>query len=147
MSSKRRHTRCALVTGVQTCALPIFERDGRLVPDRLLREADRPGGLGETNNPDWKAVAYDELSGELVAPLGSSGFRWGEQGKWNLEEKDGQGRDVRLRSTLAAHHDSIQPVAFPYFGSTAPHDFVATANDQVPLRNLPVKAVQPPQSE
>src|SRR3546814_9173391 len=28
-SSRRRHTRCALVTGVQTCALPIFlgERD------------------------------------------------------------------------------------------------------------------------
>src|SRR3546814_8475191 len=23
-SSRRRHTRCALVTGVQTCALPIF---------------------------------------------------------------------------------------------------------------------------
>src|SRR3546814_2896241 len=27
-SSRRRHTRCALVTGVQTCALPIFGRDG-----------------------------------------------------------------------------------------------------------------------
>src|SRR3546814_20389550 len=26
LSSKRRHTRCALVTGVQTCALPIFAR-------------------------------------------------------------------------------------------------------------------------
>src|SRR3546814_4677641 len=25
-SSRRRHTRCALVTGVQTCALPIFYR-------------------------------------------------------------------------------------------------------------------------
>src|SRR3546814_3565955 len=25
-SSRRRHTRCALVTGVQTCALPIFFR-------------------------------------------------------------------------------------------------------------------------
>src|SRR3546814_2526157 len=24
ISSRRRHTRCALVTGVQTCALPIF---------------------------------------------------------------------------------------------------------------------------
>src|SRR3546814_5067158 len=24
-SSRRRHTRCALVTGVQTCALPIFD--------------------------------------------------------------------------------------------------------------------------
>src|SRR3546814_1141907 len=25
-SSRRRHTRCALVTGVQTCALPIYRR-------------------------------------------------------------------------------------------------------------------------
>src|SRR3546814_1881111 len=25
-SSRRRHTRCALVTGVQTCALPIFRQ-------------------------------------------------------------------------------------------------------------------------
>src|SRR3546814_5083364 len=25
VSSRRRHTRCALVTGVQTCALPIFD--------------------------------------------------------------------------------------------------------------------------
>jgi len=119
----------------------LVERDGRLVPDRFLRTADLPGALGETNNPDWKAVAYDELSGELVAPLGASGFRWGEQGKWNLEEKDGQGRDVRLRTTLADHHDAIEPVAFPYFGSTAPHDFVATAHDEVLMRNLPVKSI------
>src|SRR3546814_3329719 len=27
LSSRRRHTRCALVTGVQTCALPIAGRD------------------------------------------------------------------------------------------------------------------------
>src|SRR3546814_4942994 len=26
-SSRRRHTRCALVTGVQTCALPIYRRN------------------------------------------------------------------------------------------------------------------------
>src|SRR3546814_8311414 len=26
-SSRRRHTRCALVTGVQTCALPIYVRN------------------------------------------------------------------------------------------------------------------------
>src|SRR3546814_3619634 len=30
LSSRRRHTRCALVTGVQTCSLPIYER--RTVP-------------------------------------------------------------------------------------------------------------------
>src|SRR3546814_3631597 len=28
-SSRRRHTRCALVTGVQTCALPIYNLRGR----------------------------------------------------------------------------------------------------------------------
>src|SRR3546814_4636256 len=28
LSSSRRHTRCALVTGVQTCALPISRRAG-----------------------------------------------------------------------------------------------------------------------
>src|SRR3546814_16961613 len=30
-SSRRRHTRCALVTGVQTCALPIFFPDNGFV--------------------------------------------------------------------------------------------------------------------
>src|SRR3546814_19639493 len=29
-SSRRRHTRCALVTGVQTCALPIFAQQNML---------------------------------------------------------------------------------------------------------------------
>src|SRR3546814_6595077 len=29
VSSRRRHTRCALVTGVQTCALPIWTVVGR----------------------------------------------------------------------------------------------------------------------
>src|SRR3546814_14984520 len=33
-SSRRRHTRCALVTGVQTCALPIYVIQGPVVVDR-----------------------------------------------------------------------------------------------------------------
>src|SRR3546814_8777957 len=37
-SSRRRHTRCALVTGVQTCALPISVRKRLSNPDVL---ADR----------------------------------------------------------------------------------------------------------
>src|SRR3546814_1503303 len=32
-SSRRRHTRCALVTGVQTCALPIYELGLKLPVD------------------------------------------------------------------------------------------------------------------
>src|SRR3546814_9187382 len=34
LSSRRRHTRCALVTGVQTCALPIFRS---AIPLRMAR--------------------------------------------------------------------------------------------------------------
>src|SRR3546814_9917839 len=33
-SSRRRHTRCALVTGVQTCALPIFSARSPVISDR-----------------------------------------------------------------------------------------------------------------
>ncbi len=53
----------------------------------MLRAEDFDGKLGETNNPDWKTVAYDEASGQIVAPNGSIGFRWGEEGKWNLEQR------------------------------------------------------------
>src|SRR3546814_8013779 len=35
-SSRRRHTRCALVTGVQTCALPIFTSDLKPQPALAL---------------------------------------------------------------------------------------------------------------
>src|SRR3546814_3272429 len=38
-SSRRRHTRCALVTGVQTCALPIYGMlEGRHVSTALAME-------------------------------------------------------------------------------------------------------------
>src|SRR3546814_12816527 len=43
-SSRRRHTRCALVTGVQTCALPIyrqFDMLRTLRDDRARRDAVR----------------------------------------------------------------------------------------------------------
>src|SRR3546814_8994944 len=39
-SSRRRHTRCALVTGVQTCALPIF------IPLPRDLEAEQGGEAG-----------------------------------------------------------------------------------------------------
>src|SRR3546814_7343978 len=38
-SSRRRHTRCALVTGVQTCALPIL----------VIAVASGKGGVGKTH--------------------------------------------------------------------------------------------------
>src|SRR3546814_5359738 len=53
-SSRRRHTRCALVTGVQTCALPISELTGRLAPGLTLS-----GVLG------YQDGSYDEYNAPL----------------------------------------------------------------------------------
>src|SRR3546814_12052886 len=36
-SSRGRHTRCALVTGVQTCALPIYSGSWHIEPVELFR--------------------------------------------------------------------------------------------------------------
>ena len=117
------------------------KKDGRYVPGRLLRAAEVKGGLGEKNNADWKTVGIDETSGEIVVPHGSVGFRWGEQGKWNLEEKDGQSRETKLKLSLAEEHDEIVEVGFPYFGGRATENFVATEHGDILPRNLPAKKV------
>src|SRR5680860_1423976 len=55
----------------------LTEKDGQLVPDRMLRAADLPEALGETNNPDWKAVGLDEATGEPVASSRPTAFQSG----------------------------------------------------------------------
>src|SRR3546814_2505086 len=45
-SSRRRHTRCALVTGVQTCALPISD-----LADPTGAAQAQEGGEGRSENP------------------------------------------------------------------------------------------------
>src|SRR3546814_1679658 len=44
-SSRRRHTRCALVTGVQTCALPISGAGADRFPVFKLHLRDRVAGI------------------------------------------------------------------------------------------------------
>ena len=122
------------------------------VPDRKLRAADFPDRLGQQNNPEWKTVACDENTGELIVPQGSIGFRWGQKegedaGKWNLELKDARGHEVAPRLTLAEAHDEVVPVAFPYFGGVHHDYFRGTDHDEVLLRNLPVKRVQTAEGE
>src|SRR3546814_8739062 len=45
-SSRRRHTRCALVTGVQTCALPILEADFIVQHGRVAKSSIALIGFG-----------------------------------------------------------------------------------------------------
>src|SRR3546814_14238375 len=57
-SSRRRHTRCALVTGVQTCALPICRRGHEpLVPQRHeLPRPDQHAGHVRLRRPDRRRL-------------------------------------------------------------------------------------------
>src|SRR3546814_2399537 len=82
LSSRRRHTRCALVTGVQTCALPIFMAFGEAckaagvqpIVGAFLSIA-RPGQRLANGAPmiDWLALyAQDETGYNNLCALVSA---------------------------------------------------------------------------
>src|SRR3546814_5225034 len=88
-SSRRRHTRCALVTGVQTCALPILV-DGpkRPIPVRLLYPSTEAadtgsggmgsGGTGERLDAPLPVIVYLHGGGWVVGSLRSEERRGGK---------------------------------------------------------------------
>ncbi len=125
----------------------LVRQDGRLVPDRFLRASDFDASLGESNNPEWKTVAYDEASGAIVVPKGSVGFRWGEQGKWNLQEQESGGTDTKLRLSLAEIRDDLAEVAFPYFGNIEHEHFTHSNHASVLPPRVPVKSLKLPDGE
>ncbi len=63
----RRYTDMSLLVKLE-------ERDGRLVPGRMLRAGDFADALGEEDNPGWKTVEIDEGSGRVGAPTAPSAF-------------------------------------------------------------------------
>src|SRR3546814_14639870 len=76
-SSRRRHTRCALVTGVQTCALPISALDtpARCAAHRLVVAGRacgrRTAGPGDRRHSRLAAAAAcDRPAADLGAPPG-----------------------------------------------------------------------------
>src|SRR3546814_20872364 len=75
-SSRRRHTRCALVTGVQTCALPIYVRTLNIAnnpfkPGDILVTSGT-GGLYPPNIP-VAIVVRRPHDGALARPLAAPG--------------------------------------------------------------------------
>jgi len=115
------------------------DESGYYTSGRLLRAADLTDALGEANNPDWKTVAFSE-AGDLVAPNGSIGFRWGEKGKWNLEPQ-AAGQEVTLRLSLLDDRDEVVPVAFPYYGGNESPNFRHVKQQSILLHQLPVKHI------
>ncbi|MDX1693037.1 MAG: nitrate reductase subunit alpha [Ketobacteraceae bacterium] len=110
-------------------------------PTRFLRASDLDKNLGQDNNPEWKTIAVDQ-DGSLVSPRGSIGYRWGEEGHWNIEEKDGTGKETRLKLTLIEDADETVSVAFPYFGGQQHEHFQHVEGDEVQFRNVPGRKVK-----
>src|SRR3546814_10187999 len=67
-SSKRRHTRCALLTGVQTCALPI---SAWLTADMLNGHEAKTCGGGARPRTNSSAARATSLT---LPPVGSGGL-------------------------------------------------------------------------
>ena len=125
-----------------------------MVPDRYVRASDFADKFGQDNNPDWKTVALD-ASGKVVLPNGAIGFRWGpdgraDQGQWNLEAKEAQGRnEVKLRLSMLeedAKNPETAKVGFPYFGGIAsehfPNNTHGAAGSDVLVRTVPAQSIK-----
>jgi len=117
------------------------QQGDRLVPGRQLRASDFPDNLQQANNPEWKTVGVDQATNQIVAPNGSIGFRWGEKGKWNLEQK-ADGVQVELKLTLIDDEGrETVAVDFPYFGGEATNGFALDDRGQILTRNVPARRV------
>src|SRR3546814_1074414 len=60
-SSRRRHTRCALVTGVQTCALPIYQFDQVM---SAVRSSPELVALGRDGKGEDRFTSRDMIAAE-----------------------------------------------------------------------------------
>src|SRR3546814_6349418 len=61
-SSRRRHTRCALVTGVQTCALPICDLLAADIKLFIVARDTRPDLLGTTHHVHAFGLGWVQLA-------------------------------------------------------------------------------------
>jgi nitrate reductase / nitrite oxidoreductase, alpha subunit len=103
-------------------------KDGAMVPGRLLRASDL--GLG-MENAQWKTVLFDGTARQFVVPNGSIGFRWSDEGRWNLKP-EAQGRPTDPALSLASVADGWQEVRFPVFGPAV----AGTINGWVPVKTV-----------
>lgn len=144
----RRYTDLPMLVTLKEHKLPSGEI--AMVPDRYLRASDFNGKLGQSNNPEWKTVAFND-DGKVVLPKGAIGFRWGpdgrpDQGQWNLQAKEARhDGDVKLKLSVLEGDNpeaSAAKVAFPYYGGIAHEHFPNSEHGDVLVRTVPVQRIK-----
>lgn len=95
----------------------IKEEDGSMEAGQLLR-AHRLSKYNGIENGEWKFLFWDETTKQPKMPMGSVGYRWGqEKGKWNLLLKDGvDGSEIAPALTFLNENDGIAQIRFDDFG-------------------------------
>lgn len=106
------------------------DEKGAYRPGQLLR-ANRLDKYKDEENGEWKFLMWDESDSVPKMPMGSSGYRWGKPGQWNLTLKDGKdGSRIDPALTFLACKDNEVLVSLDDFGD----------GSEV-LRGVPVKAI------
>lgn len=109
------------------------------VSDRFLRASDFDNNMGQDNNPEWKTVIFDSKSNSYVTPNGSVGFRWGEDGKWNTQQKNGlDGAEIDAELSCLDSKDDVVTIAFPHF-TPGEGDLIKRS---VPVRKLMIDGTE-----
>jgi nitrate reductase alpha subunit len=108
---------------------------GSYTPGKFLVAGDLEGHpQAASENAMWKPMVMDDVTGEVVAPNGSIGFRYGEEGmgKWNLDLED-----VRPKlSVYAAGSPSQQSVTVELPRFDTPDGSMATTTRGVPVATV-----------
>lgn len=131
----RKYTDLPMLVMLRTFTDPNGEQG--YTSDRFVRASDFDGGLGEQNNPEWKTIVIDSHSGDPVAPNGSVGFRWNENGKWNLLEKAGiDQQEITAQLSLMDGEFETVAVHYPDFSGANESQTQTTMVRNVPARKL-----------
>ena len=92
----------------------VLDPDGDAwLPGRFLRASDL--GL-ETRNAQWKTTLFNAVEQSFCVPNGSIGFRWSDEGRWNLKLAENDSKIDPLLS-FAQQADTWKTVSFPLFES------------------------------
>lgn len=124
MDYTKRFTDCPFLVKLE-------EKDGIVLPGRMMRISEVSQFDGAENG-EWKFLNIDAKTGNLVSPMGTSGYRWqDEKGKWNLNFNDGEtGVEYDPELTFLEKHDDVMQVEFVEYGL-----------DKKALRGVPVRYI------
>ncbi len=95
------------------CLVRLDQTEGGWLPGRFLRAS---AILPELHNGEWKTLLWDAEADEPAVHHGSIGFRWGEQGRWNLHLRNADtGKTIDPLLSFGGANDGWLGIKLPVF--------------------------------